>query len=443
MFPVVVGLNYRTAPVEVRERVSIHHSQMVSSLQKLRSYPGIEGALILSTCNRFEIYAVTPEIDLAVSSIENFLAELSHTNNGVIKDSLYTYNSYRAIKHLFRVVSGLDSMVLGETEILGQVAKAYEISSGAGTSDKIINVTFQKALAVGKKVRTETGIDKFSTSISYIAVEMAKQIVSTFKGKKILVLGTGEMSVLIMKNLAAQGAETFMISNRSYDRAEKMAACYKGQAIPFSELHKCLEEADLVFSATASKSFLIHKEQLLAVMTIREYRPLLMIDIAVPRDIDPEVKNIQGISLYDIDDLRGVADSHQSARELAALEAEKIIIKEMELFKNWYSSLLVLPTIAALKQKGEKIKNTQLDHALSKLGELTPKQEKVIRSLANSIINKVLHDPILTLKNASDKPDGHLYARVIQNTFSLEVDESDNPNNIKHNNTIIQMEKAE
>ena len=422
MFPIVVGLNYKTAPVEVRERVSVHHSQMTSVLKKVQMYSGIEGVVLLSTCNRFEIYAVTTDVETGLNSLKNFMMELSKDEGECIEKYIYTYSLYPTVKHLFRVVSGLDSMVLGESQILGQVAKAYELSCAAEVTNKVINVTFQKALAVGKKVRTETCIDQFSTSISYTAVELAKQITGSFQDKKILILGTGDMSSLTMKHLVAQGASTFIVSNRSMDRARDFAAQCQGQAVPLSDLDLCLEEVDLVFSATASKDFIVKADQMTKVMKKRKHRPLLMIDIAVPRDIDPDIKNIHGISLYDIDDLREVVDSHQSARELAALEAEKIISKEMDLFKDWHNSLSVLPTIAALQQRGEEIKSTLLNQAMPKLEGISPKQEKVIRALANSIINNLLHTPITTLKKVSNTPHGHLYTKVIQNSFALDLD---------------------
>lgn len=426
MFPVVVGLNYRTAPVEVRERVSIHHSQIAASLQQLQKHSVIAGSVLLSTCNRFEIYAVTKDVETGINSIKDFLIRQAQDTNGGFKDYLYIHTLYPAVRHLFRVVSGLDSMILGESEILGQVSKAYELSCKAGVNNKIINVMFQKALAVGKRVRTETLIDQYSTSISYTAVELAKRKAGSFQGKKIIIMGAGEMSALTMKHLAAQGAQTVIVSNRSLERAEALAEEYQGKAVPFTDLDAHLKEADLVFSATASNSIIIGTEQVMGIMKNRNYRPILLIDIAVPRDIDSNVKAIKGVSLYDIDDLRGVVDSHQSARKLAAGEAEKIVDQEMASFKKWHNALFVLPTITALKQRGEEIKNTQIDLAMAKLGGITPKQEKVIRSLANSIVNKFLHVPITTLKEVSDTPQGHLYTEVIKSTFHLEVDESIN-----------------
>lgn len=444
MFPVVVGLNYRTAPVEVRERVSVHHSQMISALQKLKKNSAIEGVVILSTCNRFEIYAVTKEVESGINLIVDFLIKQSKDDNGGIKDYLYFYTLYPAVKHLFRVVSGLDSMILGESEILGQAARAYELSCNTGVNNKIINVMFQKALAVGKRVRTDTCIDHNSTSISYTAVELAKQKLGSFNGKKIIILGAGEMSALTIKHLVAQGASAVLVSNRSLEKAKALATDCQGQAVPLTEIESYLEEADLIFSATASKSFIIGSKLMMNVMKKRQKRSILIIDIAVPRDFEPGVKEIEGVSLFDIDDLRSVVDLHKSAREAAAKEAEKIIDEEMANFKKWHNSLFVLPTIAALQQRGEEIKNAQLDLAMSKLNGISPKQEKVIKSLANSIINKFLHVPITTLKEVSNTPQGHLYTEILQNSFHLEVNEELIPIDIVENpNKNLNMERAE
>lgn len=423
MFPIVVGINYRTAPVEVREKFSIHQSQIVGALKELSRHPAIKGVVLLSTCNRMEAYAVTTDMEAGTHCLQEFLIRKFKNDRQGINRCLYTHTLYPAVKHLFGVVSGLDSMVLGESQILGQVAQAYEISSAAGVNNKIIHVMFQRALAVGKRVRTETGIDRYSTSISYTAVELAKERLQSLKDKKILVLGAGEMSALLIKYLAAQGAASLMVVNRSLAKAKEFARDCGAEAVSLAELESCLAEADLVFAATAAAGFVIKAESLQKALAERAGKPVLLIDIAVPRDIEPRVKNMPGVTLYDIDDLRGVVDGHQSAREAAAQEAEKIIEEEMAEFKKWHNSLFVLPTITALRERGEEIKQAQLDLALAKLGNISPKQEKVIRSLANSIVNKFLHVPVTTLKKVSDTPQGHLYTEILQNAFNLKVNE--------------------
>jgi glutamyl-tRNA reductase len=424
LFPVVVGLNYRTAPVEVREKVSVHHSQIVKTLKKLKNSPAIEGVVLLSTCNRLEIYASTKDLEVGIQTIKDFLQNQAQDTEQKILDYLYVYTMYQAIQHLFKVASGLDSMVLGESEILGQVARAYELSCEADVNNKMTNVMFQKALAVGKRVRTETGIDHYSTSISYIAVELAKQVVGDFEDKKIVILGAGEMSTLTMKHLVAHGALTIAVSNRSLDRAKILADECGGQAVLLKDVDAYLAKADLVFSATASKGFIITSEKLQELMKTRANQPMLLIDIAVPRDIEPSVGNIEGVTLYDIDDLRDVADRHKNARELAAKKAEKILNQEISNFKKWHNSHVVLPTIAALQRHAQELKEEQLEQTLGKLGNISPKQEKIIRSMANSLVNKLLHLPIINLKEVADSPHGSQYAEMLQYLFALEVEDN-------------------
>lgn len=423
MFPVTVGLNHITAPVEIREKVSFHPSEIRSALQELITYPGLQGIVLLSTCNRLEIYAATTEVETGINSIKRFLAMHSNLEDKELFQYLYVHTLYDCVRHLFRVVSGLDSMIMGETQILGQVSDAYEKASKASVTNKVINVFFQNALTVGKRVRTETHIDQHPTSISYTAVELTKQVFGELKDRSILILGAGEMSALTAKHLVANGASTVMVSNRSYERAKALAAEFCGEAILFEELDRTLAHVDIVISATAATNFVILPDRIRNVMEARQYRPLLLIDIAVPRDIHPEVATIDGITLYDIDDLQGVVDHHQRAREKAALLAEHIIEEEMANFLKWHNSLFVVPTITALQRRGEQIKEALLNHSLNKLGDLTPKQEKVVRSLANSIVTHLLHAPITNLKEVANTNQGHLYTEILQNLFNLEVEE--------------------
>ncbi|KJR46542.1 Glutamyl-tRNA reductase [Desulfosporosinus sp. I2] len=429
MFPVAIGLNHRSAPVEIREKMSFHPSQMKDALKKLKSYPGLEGVLILSTCNRTEIYAATTEVEVGIVSIKKFLASQHGIEEKVFDQYLYVHTLYDAVRHLFRVTSGLDSMVRGETQILGQVASAYEQANEAVVTNKAINVFFQTALAVGKRIRTETLIDQHPVSISYTAVELAKQQFGELEGKGILIMGAGEMSTLTAKNLVAAGASTVLVSNRSYEKAVNLAQEISGRAVRFDDMDQYLEEVDIVISATASKHFVLLPERIKEIMTKRQERPMLLIDIAVPRDIHPEVGDIPFVTLFDIDDLRGVIDRHHQEREIAALNAEKIIDEEMVNFLKWHNSLFVVPTIVALQQKGQKIKELQLERAFERLGGLTPKQEKVVRSMANSIVNHLLHVPITNLKEYASTSQGHLYTEILQNLFDLDVEEEEKRSN--------------
>lgn len=421
MFPVIVGLNHRTAPVEIREKVSFHPSEVTSALHELAFYPALQGVVLLNTCNRLEIYAATTEVEAGINSIKSFLALHANLEEQDLIQYLYVHTLYDSVRHLFRVVAGLDSMIMGETQILGQVSNAYEKASEAGATNKVINVFFQTALTVGKRVRTETQIDQHPTSISYTAVELAKQTFGELKGRSILILGAGEMSALTAKHLVANGASTVMVSNRSYERAKALAAEFCGKAINYEKLYDTLVETDILISATAATNFVILPELIRQVMEARNYRPLLLIDIAVPRDIHPEVATIEGVRLFDIDDLRGVVDTHQRARELAAIQAERIIEEEMTQFLKWHNSLFVIPTIVALQHRGEEVKETMLSSALAKLGDINPKQERIIRSMANSIITHLLHAPITNLKEVANSSQGHLYTEILQNLFNLDV----------------------
>lgn len=425
MFPVIVGLNHCTAPLEVRERFSFSSSQIEKQLHELKAYPALQGVVILSTCNRMEIYAATTEVESGISSIKEFLVRYVGMEEKELAKYLYVHTLYDAVRHLFLVVSGLNSMVMGETQILGQVAHAYELANQSGATNKVMNVFFQNALAVGKRVRAETSIDQHPVSISYIAVELAAQCFGDLNGKCIMILGAGEMSSLTARYLVAAGASTVIVSNRSFDRALALAEEFKGRAIRFDELVNVLPEVDIVVSATASTHFILLPDRMKEVMQKRQGKPLMLIDIAVPRDIHPAVGAIEGISLYDIDDLRGVVDKHQHARELAAQEAEKIIEEEMAQFLKWHNSLFVIPTIIALQQKAREIKDAQVERAIQRMGTISPKQEKIIRSMANSIINQLLHIPITNLKEYANTRQGHLYTEILQNLFDLDVAEEE------------------
>lgn len=427
MFPVSIGLNYRSAPVEIREKMSFHPSQMQKALKELKSCPGLEGVVIVSTCNRTEVYAATTNVEVGIHSIKEFLASQHGIEENVLDQYLYIHTLYDAVRHLFRVVSGLDSMVRGETQILGQVSNAYQQANLAEVTNKVINVLFQTALAVGKRVRTDTLIDQHPVSISYTAVELAKQHFGELQGKGILIMGAGEMSTLTAKHLVSAGANTVLVSNRSYEKAVSLAKQCSGRAVHFDEMDQYLAEVDIVISATASKHFVLLPDLMQEIMNHRKERPMLLIDIAVPRDIHPDVGAIPHITLFDIDDLQGVVDRHHQERELAALNAEKIIDEEMMLFLKWHNSLHVVPTILALQKKGQKMKDSLLERSLERLGELTPKQEKIIRAMAKSIVNHLLYTPITNLKEYATTSQGHLYTEILQNLFDL-----DNIEEVKH-----------
>ncbi len=421
MLIAVIGVNHRTAPLEVREKLAFPEWGTSEWLNKLLAYPGIEGCAIISTCNRTEIYVAPMELDMGMSSVWSFLSEKSGLDISEIKNYTFCHTLYDAIRHLFRVVSGLDSMILGETQILGQVKKAYEMALEARTTNVVLNTLFQQAITTGKRVRTETGIDQNPVSIPYAAVELAKQSLGSLEGCSVLVVGAGEMSELTAVNLVANGVSSVIVSNRSYDRAVQLAEKFDGKAVKFDNLFQYMNQADIVISSTAARHYVIKPEEIESVMLQRAGKPIMMIDIAVPRDIDPLVRKIPGVNLFDVDHLQNVVDANLEERRRAAVEAEGIIEEELNEFMCWLSTRFVVPTITALKKLGEEIKQRELHRAFNRLGDLNERERKIISSLASSIVNQLLHNPVINLKQYALSPEGHLYTEITQNIFNLEV----------------------
>lgn len=421
MLIAVVGLNHRTAPVEVREKLSFSGNSLKGALKRLRSYPVIEGCAILSTCNRTEIYAATLEMEEGLNAIWDFLSRWSGVDISEIRNFTYCQTLYDTIRHIFRVAAGLDSMILGETQILGQVKEAYRRAVEYEASNRVLNTLFQQAITVGKRVRTETGIDQNAVSISYAAVELAKQHLGRLDNRLVLIIGAGKMSELTAKHLVASGVSGVIVSNRSFERAEALAVQFSGKAVKFNELYKYMEEADIVISCTAASHCVVRAREMSRVMEKRHGRKIFLIDIAVPRDIETEVGYLEGVTLCDIDDLKNVVDHNLAERKQAAVQAEKIIEEELDEFLRWLSTQFVVPTIAALKKWGEEIKQKELRRALNRLGDLSEHDRKVVCSLANSIVNQILHLPVAQLKNYALTTQGHLYTEIMQNLFNLDV----------------------
>lgn len=422
MYIIVVGLNHKTAPVEVREKFSFSQRSIPKSLNLLKQKQSIEGGVILSTCNRTEIYVATTEVEAALSGIYEFISKISNQPLSEIRDYLYSYVFYDAVRHLFRVASGLDSMILGETQILGQVRQAYEWARENGATNSVLNTLFQQAISVGKKVRTQTKIDQNAVSVSYAAVELAKRCFGDMTGRSVLIMGAGKMSELAVKYLVANGVSTVLVTNRSYDRACFLAQEFGGKAIKFEELKEYLTTADIIIGCTAATHYVLRKEDVEPILRQRTDK-MLFIDIAVPRDIDPEVGNLPNAILYDIDDLQNVVDQNLEQRKRAASQAEKIIEEEINSFFKWLSSLFVIPTIVALKDKANKIKQQELNRALRRLQNLSEKEKNIVGAMANSIVNQLIHDPIVNLKKYASTHQGHLYTEILQNLFNLEVED--------------------
>ncbi len=421
MYLVVVGLNHKTAPVEVREKLSFSETDLPKHLEKLTSNKILRGCVVLSTCNRTEIYAAVLDVDKGLSKIREHLAKCCRAELSEIMNYLYTYTLYDVITHLFRVASGLDSMVLGETQILGQVKTAYQHACENNSTNRVLNTLFQQAIAVGKKVRTETHIDRNAVSISYAAVELAKQVFNGLEGRSILVVGAGKMSQLTAKHLISNGVINVLVSNRSYEKASDLAAQFGGEAVYFNELFDHMTDTDIVISATSATHYVIGKADMQRVMERRGGKKIFVIDIAVPRDVEPSVREVEGVELYDIDDLNNVVDQNLAHRKKEAVKAEKIIEKEISEFWKWLSTQFVTPTVAALKKRGEEIRQKEMNRAYNRLGNITEREKKIISSMTNSIVNQLLHDPVMQLKAYALTKQGHLYTEILQNLFNLEI----------------------
>lgn len=422
MYIVAIGINHRTAPVEVREKLAFGKTGVVSVAQEIKEIPQIQGCVILSTCNRMEIYAAVTQINEGLAVLRNYFRQKANLNEDEASRYFQIWTCYEAISHLFRVAAGLDSMILGETEILGQVRNAYELACRLKTGNHVINPLFQEAIKIGKRVRTVTGIDQHPVSVSYAAVELAGQIFRDLQGRTVLVVGAGEMGELILKHLVAKGVSTVLVSNRSFERAEALTRTYGGEAIRYDLLFAHLDRADIVISCTAATHFVITADKIQKAVVDRDVRPLFLIDIAVPRDIDPAVREIPGVILYDIDDLEQVVLKNMEERRRAAVAAEEIIKEAVGEFLKWLGTLSVVPTIKALQEKGEVIKQTELRRCLNRLGPIDPRIEKLIRNLANSLVSKLLHTPVIRLKESALTHEGHFYSKVLESLFDLEVE---------------------
>ncbi|MDK2824090.1 MAG: glutamyl-tRNA reductase [Clostridia bacterium] len=420
MFVIVLGLNHKTAPVEIREKISMSKPQMKNKARELSNLDGVEGIVILSTCNRTEFYIATKDVKLGKKSLINFVANYGNCPVPTLERFIYLKECRNAVHHLFRVASGLDSMILGETQILGQVQDAYEYALEYKLSNNVLNTLFQNAISVGKRVRTETQIDRHAVSVSSAAVELAKQIFGNLNGCCVLILGAGETSELTARHLVANGVSTVIVANRTFERACKLAQEFGGNAIRLDDFPEHLITADIIISCTAAPKYIVEAKDLLPVLEKRKGRHILFIDIAVPRDINPDVLQLDNVSLYDVDDLQNVVQQNIEERKKEAVKAELIINDELNKFFKWLDSLFVIPTIVALKEKGNYIKKKELERTLRKLNYLSEKEKRIIESLANGIINQLLHNPISNLKEYAHGQKGAVYAEAIQKLFDLD-----------------------
>lgn len=420
MHILTIGLNYRTAPVEIRERFAFLEQDKPEALAKLQNTKSILECVIVGTCNRTEIYAVVDQLHTGRHFIKNYLSEWFDVPREEFIDHIYIKENDAAVRHLFHVVCGLDSMVLGETQILGQIKDAYALSQSQGATGTVFNKLFQQAITLAKRAHSETEINKNAVSTSYAAIELGKKVFGYFDNKTVLVLGAGKMSELTAKHLHANGAPRVLVANRTYERAVSLAEKFRGMAMPMDQLQDALILSDIVISSTGSDDYVVTKRDVETIMRKRRQRPLFMIDIAVPRDLDPTINDLDGVYLYDIDDLEGIVAANMRER---AREAEKIGImigEELVTFKAWLNTLGVGPLISALREKLLTHQQEAMRNIENKCPELTEKEIRMINKQTRSLINQIMHDPIVRIKEMAGQPGADEALDMFIKLFALE-----------------------
>jgi glutamyl-tRNA reductase len=419
-----LGISHKTAPVELRERVALPEGRAASVLRELVSREHINEAVALSTCNRTELYlAVADDVEAETAAL-GILARQADIRPTELVSHLYSLRNRDAAHHLFRVTAGLDAMIVGETEIQGQVKRAYELALVERTTSAIMNRLFREALAAGKRIRTETRVGAGRLSVSSVAVQLAREVLGSLSGRRVVIVGAGETGELTAKALVEAGVTSVFVANRHYDRAIGLAQRFGGEAVRFDELPAQLAQADIVVSSTASPHHIAEREDLETVMSAREHRRLLLIDIAVPRDIDPRVSELEGVVLRDIDDLQRVVERNLSGREAEAQRAEAMIDHELERFTRWLDSLEVLPTISALRSRGEEIARQVLEENKPKWQALGEADRERLELLAATIAKRLLQQPILRLQSRGDEHATYAYVQALRELFGLEEEQS-------------------
>jgi glutamyl-tRNA reductase len=409
----LVGLSHKTAPVEIRERFAFNADALKSALASLVSREEITEAMILSTCNRVEVVAESADDQ----RIREFLCEFHNIPHDTVSKHVYSLRNADAIRHIFRVASSLDSMMVGEPQILGQVKEAYRIASDAGTVGMHLSALMSRAFAVAKRVRSETGISQSAVSVSYAAVELARKIFGDLSGKVVMIIGASKMGELAAKHLRRAGVSSVLVTNRTFERAVELAKVFEGAAVPFEHFVDHMDRADIIISSTGAPNFIIGKQLAEQVIHRRKNRPMFFIDIAVPRDIDPHVNEIDNAFLYDIDDLQQVIDSNLKERLSEAMRAEQIVDHEVEAFCTRMQAREVVPTIVQLRETLEKLRRDEIERNRRHLKDLSP--EQAVDQITQALVNKILHHPIAHLKQMAHDPEGPDVAEMIRKIFNV------------------------
>jgi glutamyl-tRNA reductase len=412
-------LNHRTVPLSLLERVTIDDARLPKALHDVISHEHVSEAVVLSTCNRTEVYVVAEKFHPAYADLRSFFADLAFAPPEEIADHLYVHDGAQAIEHLFRVASGVDSAVVGEAEILGQVRHAWEQAQSEQSTGSQINLLFRHALEVGKRVRTETEIGRHIASVSTAAVAMAAERLGSLEGRSILVMGAGEMGEGMVRALATSGVTDIRIANRTFDTAAEVAERLGGRAIRLAELDDSLAEVDLLMTGTGAQSMILEHADLARVMSAREGRAILVVDVAVPRDVDPAAADLPGVTLLDMDDLRRFAEAGLAERRREVASVHRIIEEEVDRFRAVSTAREVAPLISALHAHGDSVRQAELDRLRARLGDLDDRQLEAIEAITHGIVAKLLHEPTIALKDAAGTPKGERLADALRDLFEL------------------------
>ena len=419
----VVGLNHKTADVELREKLAFNGPKLEEGLQKIKEIPGIRETVIISTCNRVEIYLHVQDVDNAFASMKNFFVEFFEIRRDSLDTALYLHKDMAAVKHIFRVASSLDSMVVGEPQILGQLKDAFDFALEKKATGVLLNRLLKKSISVAKRVRTETRIAENAVSISFAAVELAKKIFTDLAGKSFMLLGAGEMAELAARHMMNNGVQDIIVANRTYERGCELSREFNGRAIRFEDFPAELVHTDIVICSTGAATFVLHKEHMQKVMKERKQKPVFIIDISVPRNVDPGINDMDNVYLYDVDDLRGVVDSNISERQKEAAKAEAIVEDEIETFRKWMLTLNSVPTVIALRERAEAIRKDELERFFNRFPSLGEKERRAIEGMAGAIINKLIHAPTVALKN--DAEDKDMLIALIKRLYDLNGEDNE------------------
>ena len=417
---IIIGLNHTTAPVELRECIAFTPEDTLVAFAQLKQEPSIDEVLVYSTCNRVEILLVTGNSPVAVEVTKKLIASIHQVPLEQFEKVLYQRENDDAVRHIFRVASSLDSMIIGEPQILGQIKSAYQTAREQKASALILNRLLHRAFFVAKKVRTETGIGDRAVSISYAAIELSKKIFDSLIKKKVLMIGAGEMAELAVEHLLRQKIGELYVANRTFERGVSLAEKFKGQAVRFEEIPHWLEQVDIIISSTGSPELVIHRDQVKTAMRARRNRPLFLIDIAVPRDIDPEINRLDNAYVYDVDDLQNIIEENREDRKREALKGERIVDEAVIRFRDWYDNLNVVPTIIDLRSKLRRIIENEIGRTLPNLEQTSSTDQEALKKMIETMINKIMHDPTRLLKTEGHHINKPVYLDLMRRLFNLD-----------------------